>query len=368
MAVSRQNFFKAHWDWLLALAGVLALVAALAFLVMSLGEAPEDAAVACESRLNAVTPSHEGVPALDINVLQAAYRIVKTPPTLKAVDSKKANFLASERRVFCQNGDATAKTKSCGKPIPADLEVCPRCGAKQHIVKVEVDSDNDGLPNDWEKKFGLNPNDGADADADTDGDGFTNLEEFKAGTAPNDPNAHPDYLESLSISGEMTQTVLPFWFKSYSQIRAGFRFYFQLLDKNGGDMKGFNATVNAVAGEEIGKTGYVVGEFKKHSELRAIAGSKSGAKKSVDVSTLEVVRKADGKKLSITIYVRRNPVETQVPMSYSRGKHSWDKTVSEGTEFELNGEKFRVAKLKLVEKGCEVTVENLKTKKQKVIR
>lgn len=368
MAASRQNFFQAHWDWLLAFVGVASLAAAGTFLAMSLGVAPDDAAGACETRLGAVVPSHEGVAPVDLDILQKAYRITKAPPALKEVDGKKANFLASERRVFCQNGDETAKTKSCGKPIPADLEVCPRCGAKQRVVKVEVDSDNDGLPNDWEKKYALNPNDSADAELDPDNDGFTNIEEFKAGTNPSDPKSHPDYLDSLAISGELNQTVLPFWLKSYSQIKNGFRFYFQMLDKNGDDVKGYNATLNAVAGGQVGKTGYFVGEFKKLSELRAIAGSKTGAKRPVDVSTLELVRKADGKKVVIAISVRRNPVETQVPMSYSRGKHSWDKTVSEGAEIDLNGEKYRIVKLKPLEKGCEVTVENLKTKKQKVIR
>ena len=52
------------------------------------------------------------------------------------------------------------------------------------------DSDGDGLPDDWEKKFGLNPNDPSDAVKDPDGDGYTNIEEFLNGT---DPNKAVDY-------------------------------------------------------------------------------------------------------------------------------------------------------------------------------
>ncbi|HEU4552718.1 MAG TPA: polysaccharide lyase [Chitinophaga sp.] len=40
------------------------------------------------------------------------------------------------------------------------------------------DADNDGLPDAWEKKHGLNANDAKDASLDKDGDGYTNIEQF----------------------------------------------------------------------------------------------------------------------------------------------------------------------------------------------
>jgi hypothetical protein len=40
------------------------------------------------------------------------------------------------------------------------------------------DSDNDGMPDSWEKAHHLNPNDASDASKDRDGDGYTNIEEF----------------------------------------------------------------------------------------------------------------------------------------------------------------------------------------------
>jgi len=46
------------------------------------------------------------------------------------------------------------------------------------------DTDDDGMPDSWEKKHGLNPRDPSDADKDPDGDGYTNLEEYKMGTNP----------------------------------------------------------------------------------------------------------------------------------------------------------------------------------------
>lgn len=53
------------------------------------------------------------------------------------------------------------------------------------------DSDNDGIPDGAEYAYGLDPLDPADANEDLDADGYTNLEEHLAGTALNDPNDTP---------------------------------------------------------------------------------------------------------------------------------------------------------------------------------
>lgn len=39
-----------------------------------------------------------------------------------------------------------------------------------------VDTDGDGMPDVWEVRYGLNPNDPGDAVKDCNGDGYTNIE------------------------------------------------------------------------------------------------------------------------------------------------------------------------------------------------
>jgi hypothetical protein len=57
-------------------------------------------------------------------------------------------------------------------------------GYPEYKGKSYKDSDNDGIPDAWEKKFGLNSNDASDANKDSNGDGYTNLEKYFNGIDP----------------------------------------------------------------------------------------------------------------------------------------------------------------------------------------
>jgi len=53
-----------------------------------------------------------------------------------------------------------------------------------------ADNDNDGMPDNWESQYELDPNTD-DASQDKDGDGYTNLQEYQAGTNPSLASSYP---------------------------------------------------------------------------------------------------------------------------------------------------------------------------------
>lgn len=63
---------------------------------------------------------------------------------------------------------------------PAEVGGCPELP----VGKALPDADADGLPNDWERRHGFDPDDPRDGAANIDGDGYTNLEEFLNNTDP----------------------------------------------------------------------------------------------------------------------------------------------------------------------------------------
>jgi len=79
---------------------------------------------------------------------------------------------------------------------------------------IEQDSDQDGMPDDWEFAHALNPFAMADASPDADGDAMSNLQEYLAGTNPRDAQS------LLKLETSVTQDVCEISFNA-----AAFRNY-----------------------------------------------------------------------------------------------------------------------------------------------
>ena len=75
------------------------------------------------------------------------------------------------------------------KPLGPEYFVLP----EYKTGPAPADSDHDGMPDDWETKRGLDPQDAKDGSLDKDGDGYTNVEEWLNAT---DPTEKIDYTKS----------------------------------------------------------------------------------------------------------------------------------------------------------------------------
>jgi len=360
------GFLAAHYDWLALGVGLLALVGAVVFYVASLGEDLDKAVARTEEEVNKMKSAETGVKPLDMGLLYQAVRLTRAPIQMAEVEEKTENFLASERRVFC---------KKCGAVILGSAKACPAilatgevCGALQEDEKkVVLDADGDGMPDEWERKYGLNPNI-ADANEDKDGDAFTNLEEYQAKTDPTDKNDHPDYLDSLTLNLPLKETTLPFVFTKATKIPAGWRCeFFNAREKD--DYGRLGRTITAVIGEEIGTSGFALKAYEQKESKVAIKGGE-GLKKTIDVSEVTIERKRDGKTLKLVISANKkakpSAVDVQATLVYSRGGVKNFEVVS-GTEIVLSGVKYRIAEIKAVGKGGRVTLENVLSGKKRTL-
>ena len=87
----------------------------------------------------------------------------KTSCTVTNLDSGRTYYFAAT--AYDHNGNESGLSQEISYTVPF------------------LDSDGDGMPDDWENYFGLDPY-VDDANEDADGDGASNIEEYQAGTEP----------------------------------------------------------------------------------------------------------------------------------------------------------------------------------------
>lgn len=88
---------------------------------------------------------------------------------------------AVDRRIMAEvrSGEATYKA---GNGIITDISQVG--GYPEYTGEPYADRDSDGMPDWWERRFGLDPENAADASIDSSGDGYTNIECFLNGLDP----------------------------------------------------------------------------------------------------------------------------------------------------------------------------------------
>lgn len=87
---------------------------------------------------------------------------------LKALDDA---LIESTEKITLAVGSVTGTARAISATLQVNL--------------TQEDTDADGMPDDWERYYGLNPSNAADASTDFDGDGVSNKNEYLAATEPN---------------------------------------------------------------------------------------------------------------------------------------------------------------------------------------
>jgi pectate lyase len=138
---------------------------------------------------------------LEIEPAEAAYEHVlanagATEPQRDAVDERVIEMVRTGRVTARPSEDISSQLSKVGyreQVIDAIAAMVPKGiitdigqvgGYPEYLGQPYEDSDSDGLPNDWEEKHGLDPQDAADSARDLNGDGYTNIEDFLNGLDP----------------------------------------------------------------------------------------------------------------------------------------------------------------------------------------
>ena len=106
------------------------------------------------------------------------YKLTKIETAKEAYESCLMNSGCSLVRDTVDERLIKSIINRTGKVIASQNEVGGRDMYPSVVRPTGFDSDQDGMPDVWERKLGLNPTDPTDGNRDRNNDGFTNLEEY----------------------------------------------------------------------------------------------------------------------------------------------------------------------------------------------
>jgi len=157
------------------------------------------------------------MPKITVMSAQEAYDFVlnnvgATLPKRDAVDERVIKQVRTEKIEVKDGLENTIGKEFIKRRLPADsykkgIITHPDQvgGYPEYKGKAYKDSDNDGIPDAWEKKYGLNPKDASDASGDLNGDGYSNIEKYFNGI---DPTKKVDWTNSDNNKDTLSASLL----------------------------------------------------------------------------------------------------------------------------------------------------------------
>jgi len=150
--------------------------------------------------------------------------IVKITTPSAEIYNRNLVFISEEKYVFSSTYDTSGKYIFQIEATDKANNVVNTFDKTFWITSDLNDKDDDGMPDWWEEKYGLDPEDPNDANQDPDGDGYSNLEEYKRGTNPIkdifSENAVSRIKEnSLYLSGSIVMFLVIFLLSLFSRRR-----------------------------------------------------------------------------------------------------------------------------------------------------
>ena len=308
-------FFALHYDKLLLVLSVVLFAAAVAAL-SSGSSGARQAAENLKRRVKAFQPKHPVLKPLSSDEFDSALGEMSDPFVL----GTNSPLLVAVERVACVK---------CSLPIPMSDDQCRYCGAEQpsETVGDGWDTDGDGIPDVWEKKFGFNPLDSLDGALDADSDGFTNLEEFQQRTDPRDPKSHPARFRFLRVA-EIEATPFPFLLRGKTRQPDG-GYKFQVNDASG-------KSNYLRKGDKLPGTDFTLTDYETRRELVKVPGVVKPAERDVFYVTFR--RGEDFVELKENGPAQSSAFEVTLVCTKDRTGASWH--VKRLESFEMDGERF----------------------------
>jgi len=338
-----------YYDKVVVVVALVILLISLYWLITAGATQKENVNSYMMSKVESLKPTKSDLSAIDKEPYEKALMVVTKPLRIVEGEDTKPSFLVPEKRQFCVN-------PLCLKPVAAEAEQCWSCGEKQP-KSGRRDPDErpaGGVPASWLRDMGVSAE--IDVSMDIDDDGFSILEEYNFKTHPKDKSFHPPYAEKLFLK-EMKSVRLPLIFSGVNIMPGNVK---QLIFNWTGKLP---RTYWIKENQAIGDTGYTAGTVTVKTEKRENPLT-PGISREVDISTVVVKRKADGKEIVLQVKETEKNTDLEATVEFSVDK--LELKLVENQEFTLRDETYRVVELVML--GNVMKIENIANGKQKVVR